>query len=355
MVYVIDILYRERGEKKRYRHDAQVQHRLAAEAEHRRLLAELGETGTILVKSPKDESDVAEMTFKEAVEFWRKSNTRKHTTVRGYNVNLDAHLLPRLGARPLTSIGFEDVTMLRAALAKRETSTTNNIETALRAVLRFAKLNKKLAAMPELPALRKVTKKVITPPHREDIAKAIEVAYPAAKLAMALAAYAGLRAGEVRGLRFMDVDLARRLIVVRQAICRGQTDVPKSGNERAIPISEPLLPLLITAFRRPHDGDEPVSISSRGEGWAEGSLRTAFQSVLTKLSLPAARLHDLRHFFVTECFRSGIGAPDVQALAGHLHLSVTQSYAHTDAESQRRGIEAFSQRMMDVPHARRGS
>ncbi len=43
------------------------------------------------------------------------------------------------------------------------------------------------------------------------------------RIAFALAAYAGLRAGEVRALRRMDVDLDGGVIVVRQARTRGVT------------------------------------------------------------------------------------------------------------------------------------
>jgi integrase len=43
------------------------------------------------------------------------------------------------------------------------------------------------------------------------------------QLALALSAYAGLRCGEVRGLRWGDVDLQAGEIVVRRAIRKGLT------------------------------------------------------------------------------------------------------------------------------------
>jgi site-specific recombinase XerD len=106
------------------------------------------------------------------------------------------------------------------------------------------------------------------------------------------------------------------------------------------------LPLIEEALARPHAPPSAcVSVSTRGEPWAEGSLLHAFSSVLRKAKLPAARMHDLRHFFVTECFRAGAPAPDVQQLAGHLSLKVTQRYAHADEESQRASMAAFSTRI----------
>ncbi len=348
-IYVIDFHYPAAdGTTKRYRKDAKVQLKSAAEQEALRLFTGAMKTGCVPGEAEPTAiaSDERGWTFAEAVEFWEKHNVRKHTTRHGYGVNFAAHLLPRFKSRGIHAFGHADITKLRAELKDLKTSTVNNIEIALRAVLRFAKVNGHLDRMPDLPPLRKVPPPVVNPPQPDDVAQVIGLAYPAARLAMALAAYAGLRSGEIRGLRFMDVDLVRGLIIVRQAICRGVADAPKSGHERKVPIASPLSPLVKAAFERTHTPTDCVSVSSRGEPWADGSLLHAFRSVLAKAKLPASRMHDLRHFFVTECFRAGVPAPDVQKLAGHRHLHVTQRYAHTDEESQREAMAAFSARIV---------
>ena len=63
----------------------------------------------------------------------------------------------------------------------------------------------------------------------------------------------------------------------------------------------------------------------------------ALAGALAKAQVPATRLHALRHFFITECFKGGASAPTVQQLAGHLHLSVTQRYAHTNDNLKKDG------------------
>lgn len=60
--------------------------------------------------------------------------------------------------------------------------------------------------------------------------------------------------------------------------------------------------------------------------------------------MPATRLHALRHFFITECFKGGASAPTVQQLAGHLHLSVTQRYAHTNDNLKKDAVQVFTRR-----------
>ncbi len=345
-VWVIDIPYRlSDGANKRFRRDVQVQTRAGAEGEARRLLTVLAETGDIPVAAQASPASTEDFTFADAVKFWEANNTRKGTTVHGYRVNFEAHLVPRFGKRIASTIAYEDVTKMRAALASKAITTANNIEIALRALLRFAARNGKLPSMPTLPPLRRAPRKEVHPPRSQDVAAAIAAAYPAAKLAMALASYAGLRSGEIRGLRFMDVDLPRDVIIVRQAICRGIIGTPKSGNERKIPIAAALRPNLDTAFERRHKPTDLVSVSSLGTVWGDASLLHAFHSVLRRLALPVARMHDLRHLFVTQCFQAGASAPTVQKLAGHGHLSVTQLYAHSDEDADRKAIDAFSERI----------
>ena len=57
--------------------------------------------------------------------------------------------------------------------------------------------------------------------------------------------YAGLRKGEIYGLRRTDVDLARRLIIVRRSYAN---DTTKGGREEAVPIAPPLVQHLEAAL-----------------------------------------------------------------------------------------------------------
>lgn len=60
--------------------------------------------------------------------------------------------------------------------------------------------------------------------------------------------------------------------------------------------------------------------------------------------MPPTRLHSLRHFFITACFKGGASAPTVQQLAGHLQLSVTQRYAHTNDNLKKEAVQVFARR-----------
>ena len=162
------------------------------------------------------------------------------------------------------------------------------------------------------------------------VVKLIEV------LAFRLAGYAGLRVGEVRGLRWRDVNLQTGHITIRQAVCRGQEAPPKSGHQRRIP----LVLELVEELRKVGPGrrDDFVSLSERGKPWTEHGLLNAFRRACKRAGLAGWSFHSLRHYFVTALFRAGVGAPTVRELAGHLHLSTTQRYAHTTEEELEEAI-----------------
>ncbi len=75
-------------------------------------------------------------------------------------------------------------------------STRGNIHSVFRSVLRSAVRARMLAAMPSLPALPKVGRKLNRPMRREDLDAILGASSASARLAFELAALAGLRASD---------------------------------------------------------------------------------------------------------------------------------------------------------------
>jgi integrase len=211
-----------------------------------------------------------------------------------------------------------------------------------------------LTVMPELPKLPKVGKTEVIAASAADIALILhepfgkgcgphrKKARQAARLAIALAAYGGLRASEVRGLTWSDVNLKAKTITIRRAICFGEIDSPKSGNERTIPIAAPLLAMLVEAAKKPRCPWGPVAPKADGEVWADHGLLQALKRACKRLGISGQRYHGLRHYFVSALFEGGASAPTVQELAGHASLDVTQRYAHTTREAKQRAVAVFA-------------
>lgn len=350
-VLVLDFSYRKPdGTKGRYRHDAEVQTRGGAQAEERRRLAALASTGSPFeVVDPIAREQVAPPskgpTFADVVDKYKAAflPTLKAATQFGYKAVIDGRLLPWFGKLPIDEVDACAVRAFDVALVgdKLQASTRRTVLTILRSILcRFAVEAKYLAKAPDLPKLPKKGKRCVPALSRLQVDALLKAGSAEAKLAFALAAFAGLRAGEVRALRWRDVDLERGEIVVRFAHCRGVTDKPKSGDDRVIPIARQLRALLVTRGVRP--AGELVAVTRYGNRWGQYGLRDAFCAVARRAGVGGFHFHSLRHFFITELFAKGVGAPTVQALAGHAHLETTARYAHTHEGSTRDAIDRLS-------------
>ena len=348
-VLFIDIRYRDSsGKRRRFRRDAQVQTAVAARAEERRLLAYLGEHGElpkVVEERVPQKTDANVTTFGDAIDRFERTVLlmKKPSTRLGYLELLGNGTIEPLRRRPLTEIDLAAVMDLDAKLVKQRASTSRrrNFHVVIRSVLRSAVAEGRLADMPKLPKLPKVGRTVVDAFPISEIAKVLAAAGPRARLAIALAVYAGLRAGEVRGLRWADVNLKTRTLIVRRAITKREEAAPKSGHERLIPIAGPLAALLEAAG--PRAGQQPVAPTGLGKVWGESGLRQAFRRACKRAGLREYRFHALRHAFVTELFRRGAPAPAVQALAGHASLAVTERYAHVAERDLRSAIAVLGQ------------
>jgi integrase len=324
----------------------------AATTEERRILANIAQHGEphepkleTAAGSNKDEQAV--LSFGEAVDLFQRTTAitkLKPSSRMGYDEVFRTRLNPRLGDVPIDRIGLDVMSEIDAEMAKEGLSPSRrrNVLICIRSVLRDAHRAGRLVRLPTFPPLPKKGKKVLVPLRREQVEAILAVSPPAWRLAFALAAYAGLRAGEVRALRWLDVDLVALVLVVRLSRSKGQTSTPKSGHEREVPISEALAAFLkAEATKAPR---ELVAKNSHGEPWKESGLLQAFRRAQKKAGISGFRFHDLRHFFVTELFRGGGSAPAVQALAGHLHLSTTEKYAHMVQSDLRATIALLNRR-----------
>jgi integrase len=144
---------------------------------------------------------------------------------------------------------------------------------------------------------------------------------------------AGLRRGEILGLRWCDVDFTRRQLVVAQAVWEGKgeadrmargrrryADSPKGGRGRVVPLTDALCDAL-KRFR--HLRGELVLYADDSQPASSYQLRTWLQAAQRRAGLPVTTggLHVLRHTFCSYLATRGAPAKAIQELAGHSDLS----------------------------------
>jgi integrase len=252
-----------------------------------------------------------------------------------------AHLLPEFGALPLASITTARVEQYRARLLQSGLATGSiiNVLRLLGSTLRYAFDIEMLARLPKIKKPRPVVTQFAHLKTENEVRAFLSAAKEEGPLVFACYATAiasGLRAGELFGLRWSDIDFDKRLITV----ARSYDKPTKTGKIRYVPIFDLLLPILREwRLQNPSELVFCTSIGTMYTPTARIQSQT-LKGVLKRAELPRLRFHDLRHSFASQWVLHGGDIFKLQRILGHSSMAMTQRYAHLapDAFTQDYGI-----------------
>jgi integrase len=297
----------------------------------------------------------------------RSGGRYKPATLRGYERALRLRVLPVLGDVRLSDIARADVQDLADRLTGEglSASTVQNTLDPLRKIFDRA-MRRDLVAIDPTEGLE-----LRRPDGRRDrIASPAEGArllaqLPDAERAMyATAMYAGLRRGELRALRWKDVDLPGRRINVERGWDdeEGEQDGKSEAARRQVPIVKPLArELAAHKLRTGRDGDalvfgftaehpfDPSSVRRRAlAAWqatnaaAIKEAQTAGQDPKSVEMLEPIGLHESRHTCASGLIASGANAKTIQKVMGHASIQVTfDVYGHLMPGGLDEALDAF--------------
>lgn len=102
-----------------------------------------------------------------------------------------------------------------------------------------------------------------------------------------VAAFSGLRLGELRALRWEDIDFANRIVHVRHSFTYGNEGTPKSGKVRSVPLIDQAAKALDGLSRREHftGSDDLVFINTTGGVLDDSALRRRYYDALERAGL----------------------------------------------------------------------
>ncbi|MCL2822910.1 MAG: site-specific integrase [Polyangiaceae bacterium] len=322
---LIDFYYTdESGESRRFRKTADVQTMTAAKAEEKRLRDQ-----TVRGGSPYTKKVPTGPTFKEFVDkYWHgwAITHYKPSTQYVMKSGLRNQILPAFGSMPLNEI---TTLKLQEYAGKVAAQGINPMQRLLivRSVLSAAHTLGVIESHPKLPIKIKQNKKLLTCPDASEVRKLIEVASGWLKVFIALAAYAGLRSGEIRALHVGDVDWKRRLIFVRYGMSANVLTTTKTNTERTVPIAPDLEPILRGACEGKADTDR-VLLNIVGKPVLYMSIWKRMAHLSAKHDLRRWTPHSLRHSFCTTLLERGASVELVRVVAGHSSIRTTSSYLH---------------------------
>jgi integrase len=294
--------------------------------------------GTILDQSGR------RTTVRAYAEAWRAAQPHRPRTASSVKGVLDRYVYPTLGDRPVASLRKSEV---QAAVGKWSLtlapSTVALVHATLSSVLRAAVSDRLRADNPaEGVALPRPVKAPVQPLSHAQVTALLDGLDDSMLAPVLLAVGCGLRAGEVFGLRMMDVDLLRGLVHVRQQ--RGTDEVvgpPKTpASHRTVPLPSTVRDALSLAMSGKAAGSDVLLFTVR-----RNTAHVRFRRAADAADLRHVRFHDLRHTYASALIHAGESVKVVQARLGHASARETlDTYAHLwpDSEaSTRSAVDAF--------------
>jgi integrase len=287
-------------------------------------------------------------TFGDAVAEWlrycQNDKARRASTLRDYRNTAAGSLLPEFGAEtPLEEITTDRVEVFRSRILGEDRLSRRTVQkqlVLLSGVFKRAKALRWVESNP-VDAVERVS---VARSGEFNVLSAAEVDAVAAKAggifgaAILVAAYTGLRTGELRALRWRHVSFSNSAIrVQRNMPAGGEEDSPKSGKVRSVPLMDDAARELDRLSRREKfvGPDDVVFCGPDGGMLGEDALRKALYKALAEAGVdrkafPARggfTFHDLRHTFGTLAAQVW-PLHDVQAFMGHADIQTTMRYAH---------------------------
>jgi len=277
--------------------------------------------------------------FGTYADSWVAGRTLKPRTRAHYKALLRDKVKPTFEHRPVKDITPEAVRVWHAGLGDGQPTMRSHAYGLLRSILTTAVHDGFLASNPcHIRGAGNVKRKVKIEPASLPELEALVAAMPSEKYrAMTLiAAWCGLRFGELTELRRKDIDLATGLIRVRRGVARADgafiVGTPKSeAGIRDVAIPPHLLPMLKNHMGKNITGGKEGLLFPAADGhthMAPSTLYRVFYKARTAAGRPDLRWHDLRHTGAVLAAQTGATLAELMGRLGHSTPSAAMRYQH---------------------------
>jgi integrase len=297
------------------------------------------------------------ITVSEAAADWLRHvelEGRERATVANYRQHVNLHIEPRLGREKLAKLTTPRINKLRDDLLADVTRTTaKKVLTSLKSLLKDAQrrgnVAQNVARDISIGIDKRDRRKLrvgVDIPTVDEVRRILAAASGRVRPLLVTAALTGLRASELRGLRWEDVDLLRRgeLHVRQRADHYNAIGRPKShAGERTVPLS----PMALNTLKEwklvcPRGDLGLVFPTTKGRVEHHSNIVRALKPVVVAAGVvdetgkpKYTGLHALRHFYASWCINrrrdGGLELPPktVQARLGHSSIVMTlDRYGH---------------------------
>jgi integrase len=307
------------------------------------------------VAAERREREAATNTVRAFSKRYLKERGLRPNSVRGYESLLSSRFLPHFGELPLRDVTLSEIKAWRASLDASTESTNAAAYRLLRSILQAAEEEELIDRAP--PKIRGASsapvKRVAVPATFDELAVILDAIPDRLKLLIVLAAFVGLREGELLELRRSDVDgVTGRIDVTRKVDkdanpsvrgacpeCGRPISSPKTkSGARTVHVPPPFLPMLQKHLLE-HTTAGPAGLLFPGDRTDHMSVRylmDRYRPAREAAGRPDLTIHHLRHTALTLAGQHGATAAELQARAGHASQAAMAIYQHATLDRDKR-------------------
>ncbi len=207
--------------------------------------------------------------------------------------------------------------------------------------------------------------RLLNPPEVASLASSLPGRYSSLAI---MAAYTGMRWGELAGLQLSDLDLGRRRLTVRRTLVEATGQPPQLGppkskaSERSIALPRFVVETFTQHLEAYPPVDDMVWTTEQGAVLRRGSFGRIWRKAVAESVGPPCRIHDLRHTHAAWLIADGEHPKAIQARLGHGSIAVTMDHyrhlmdglddqiaLHLDTRAQSAAPPARPERNRDSP------
>ncbi len=298
-----------------------------------------------LQQSARETQPEPKITVAEWLEEWMDTIIRPNraaTTAYSYQRIIENHLLPVFGDTPLDEVTPAEIQKYYVDMMRLKGLCSNTVRRhhdLLAAAFRTAVRQGRILCSPmdrvEPPRVHQNETDFYTPEQLKNLYSLLQG--HRLELPVHLAASLGLRREELCGLKWKNVDMDRRVVIIREArtSCGGDVVEKETKNRasiRTLYVADDMLELLQREKKRQMDlelDSEYVVLDRNGKPYAPNVLSLSFTRFIRRHGLPHVTLHGLRHTFATIASLQGASLFDIGKALGHSTPATTgRIYTH---------------------------
>jgi integrase len=289
-------------------------------------------------------------TFEEFVERWKVEVliTQQPSSIRAVKSHLNCHIVPQLAKLRLEQFNVENQQNFLTRMFERGISRKSvlNVLGTLSSILTTARNWGYNCEHIDVRKLRLPPRgERYEAPHFtiDQLQRILAIAEEPWHTLFCILTMDGLRAGEVLGLQWKDIDLDRRLLHVRRSAWYGHVQTVKTkASETVLPIPQ-LLVTVLKKYRAQWKLNPQGFLFVTRNGRPPSSNKVVeyhLWAILDALEIPRCGLHAFRHSHTALLLDSGATPKVVQRQLRHADARTTlEIYGHVVGEAQREAVE----------------